>query len=96
MKKGYTYIITNHARTVFYTGVTGNLAARILQHKNNEGCEFSKKYRCKYLVYYEEFEYVLEAILREKQLKKWHREWKVNLVKSFNPELKDLSEGFWE
>ncbi len=95
MKKGYVYIITNYSKTVLYIGVTSNLAGRILQHKNNEGCEFSKKYSCKYLGYYEEFEVMHEAIEREKQLKKWHRDWKFNLIKTTNPELKDLSAEFW-
>ena len=95
MKKVYVYIITNYSKTVLYIGVTSNLAGRILQHKNNEGCEFSKKYSCKYLVYYEEFEVMHEAIEREKQLKKWHRDWKFNLIKTTNPELKDLSAEFW-
>jgi putative endonuclease len=96
MKKGYVYIITNYSKTVLYIGVTSNLAGRILQHKNNEGCEFSKKYSCKYLVYYEEFEGMREAIEQEKRLKKWHRDWKFNLIKTTNPELKDLSAEFWE
>ena len=95
MKKGYVYIITNYSKTVLYIGVTSNLAGRILQHRNNEGCEFSKKYSCKYLVYYEEFEGMREAIEREKRLKKWHRDWKFNLIKTTNLELKDLSAEFW-
>lgn len=96
MNKGYTYIVTNQLRTVLYIGVTSNLAGRILQHKNDDGCDFTKKYHCRYLVYFEEFEKITEAIAREKQLKRWHREWKVNLIKSTNPKLLDLSKEFWE
>ena len=93
MKKGYTYIISNQARTVLYIGVTGNLEGRILQHKKDEGCKFSKKYKCKDLLYYEEFENIKDAINREKQLKNWHKEWKWNLVKSINNDLEDLGIG---
>jgi putative endonuclease len=92
MKKGYTYIITNYRRTVLYTGVTGNLARRMTQYKNGTGSVFATKYRLKYLVYYEEHPSMYLAIQREKQIKNWHREWKINLIKSVNPEMRDLSE----
>ncbi len=91
MNKGYTYIISNQLKTVLYIGVTNNLEGRILQHKNEEGCHFSKKYKCKYLLYFEEFEKITDAILLEKNLKRWHRDWKLNLIKSVNPNLEDLS-----
>ncbi len=88
---GYVYILGNHTRSVIYVGVTNNLERRIFEHQNNQGCSFAKKYRCMYLLYYERFEKITDAILREKQLKNWHREWKFNLIKSSNPDLKDLS-----
>jgi putative endonuclease len=88
---GYVYILSNHARSVLYVGVTNNLERRIFEHRNNQGCSFTKKYRCMSLLYYEIFEKITDAILREKQLKNWHREWKLNLIRSFNPNLKDLS-----
>ena len=87
---GYVYILTNKSREVFYTGVTGNWPERILQHRNGEGSKFSKKYNTIYLVYYEEHERIVDAIEREKRIKKWKREWKVNLIKSVNPQMRDL------
>ena len=92
MRKGYVYILSNKARTTFYTGVTSNLAQRMEQHKAELGSKFTQKYKLKYLVYYEVFYLVKDAIAREKQLKNWHRNWKINLIKSINPEMKDLSD----
>ncbi|MEM6523744.1 MAG: GIY-YIG nuclease family protein [Bacteroidota bacterium] len=96
-KGGYVYIMSNKSRSVLYIGVTSDLESRVYQHRNREGSNFTKKYNCYYLVYYEVFDDILSAIERERQMKKWKREWKDNVVKSFNPELKDLSdeiEGF--
>ena len=95
MKTGNIYIITNIRRTVFYTGVTSDLHKRIYEHKHGEGSVFTKKYKLKYLVYYEEPTTIEQAIQREKQIKRWHREWKINLIKSVNPEMKDLSEDWY-
>ena len=89
-KGGYIYIVSNITRTVLYIGVTSNLYARIYQHKNNEGTVFTKKYKCIDLLYFEFYDSIEGAILREKQLKKWKREWKENLIKSFNPDKLDL------
>ena len=91
MLKGYVYIFTNFNKTTHYIGVTNNLARRVNEHYGEEGSKFTKKYKCKYLVYYEEFERIDDAIKREKQLKNWHREWKLSLIKSVNPEMLDLS-----
>jgi putative endonuclease len=89
-KGGYIYIVSNIKRTVLYIGVTSNLYARAYQHKNNEGSEFTKKYKCTDLIYFECFDSIEGAILREKQMKKWKREWKENLIRTTNPELVDL------
>ena len=89
-KQGYTYIMSNQYRTTFYIGVTSNLEARIWQHINNEGSEFVKKYKLYDLVCYEYYERITDAIDREKQLENWHRDWKINLIKSANPDMKDL------
>lgn len=89
-KQGYVYIMTNKYRTTFYIGVTSNLDGRVWEHINNQGSEFVKKYKLYDLVYYEHFEQITDAINREKQLKNWHRDWKINLIKSENPEMKDL------
>ena len=92
-KGGYIYIISNKNRNVLYIGVTCDLYSRISQHKSTEGSAFTKKYKCTDLLYYEFFESIEAAIDREKQLKKWKRNWKDVLIKSKNPELKDLFVG---
>jgi len=69
------------------------LKTRIADHKNGIGSDFTTKYKLTDLVFYEEFPDIYQAIDREKQLKNWHRQWKVNLIQSVNPELKDL---YWE
>ncbi|MEQ8478657.1 GIY-YIG nuclease family protein [Fulvivirga sp.] len=89
-KGGYVYIMSNKTRTVLYIGVTSNLYARAYGHKNNEGSSYTMKYKCHDLVYFEFYERIESAIQREKQLKKWKREWKENLILSFNPTKKDL------
>ncbi|MGD1958583.1 MAG: GIY-YIG nuclease family protein [Fulvivirga sp.] len=96
-KGGYVYIISNKSRSVLYIGVTSDLESRVYQHRNNEGSSFTKKYNCHHLIFYELYDDILPAIEKEKQMKKWKREWKDNLIKSINPEMKDLSdeiEGF--
>ena len=91
MKIYYVYILTNKYRTVFYIGVTNNLAKRIEAHKEGVGSAFTQKYNVKSLIFFEEFTSISQAILREKQLKNWKREWKINLIKSKNPNLEDIS-----
>lgn len=86
----YVYILSNFKRTTFYIGVTNNLIRRVHEHKNELVDGFSKKYKLKYLVYFEETNDVKSAIAREKQLKNWHRDWKINLIKQVNPKMKDL------
>ena len=85
------YIITNHNETTFYIGVTSNLEKRIYEHKNKYYKGFSQKYNLNKLVYYELTESIEAAIAREKQLKNWHKEWKINLIKEFNPDFIDLA-----
>ncbi len=75
---------------MLYIGVTSDLKKRISDHKNEIGSSFTQKYHLKYLIYFEEFTAIEQAIAREKQLKNWHKDWKWNLIKSINPELKDL------
>ncbi len=91
-KGGFTYIISNYNRTVFYTGVSNSVRRRSLEHYKGEGGAFTEKYKCKYLVYYEEFDSILDAIKREKQIKDRPRQWKIDLIKSVNPTMKDLAE----
>ena len=90
-KQYYVYIITNYHQTTFYIGITSNLEQRIWQHKNKIFKGFSSKYNLNRLVYYECFDDVNYAIAREKQLKNWHRQWKLNLIREMNPDFKDLS-----
>jgi len=91
-KQYYVYILTNKSNNVLYIGVTNDLVRRVYEHKNKMIDGFTKKYNLTKLVYYEATTDVRSAIEREKQLKNWHREWKLNLVKEFNPEWKDLGE----
>ncbi|WP_268122689.1 GIY-YIG nuclease family protein [Roseivirga pacifica] len=92
-KGGSTYIMSNKNRTVLYIGVTSYLISRVLEHKSGNGSKFTKKYNCTDLLYYESFAFIEEAISREKQLKNWHKDWKWNLIKEFNPMLIDLSKS---
>lgn len=77
-----------------YIGVTNNLTARVIQHKEGKIEGFSKRYGCKKLVYYENYNQIYDAIAREKQLKKWRRKKKEFLIRKLNPHWKDLSEDF--
>ncbi|PIZ71642.1 hypothetical protein COY07_04520 [Candidatus Peregrinibacteria bacterium CG_4_10_14_0_2_um_filter_43_11] len=88
----YIYMTTNNARRPIYTGVTHDIFERINQHKEREIEGFTKKYNCTRLVYYEETQYADIAFEREKQIKKWRREKKINLIESMNSEWKDLYE----
>ncbi len=92
MKRGYVYILSNYTRSTLYIGVTSNLHARINEHRNGTGSKFTAHYKLHFVVYVEEFQSIQLAIAREKQLKNWHREWKFNLIRSTNPELKDIME----
>jgi putative endonuclease len=90
-KRYYVYIMASRSLTL-YTGVTGNIYHRALQHKAGEIDGFTKKYRINRLVYYETFEYVDKAIAREKQIKAWTRAKRLALIKTQNPAWQDLAE----
>ena len=93
----YVYIITNKYRTTYYIGMTNNLSIRLQQHKENieKGIKtFASKYNIEFLVYYEKFTWVQEAISREKELKGWRREKKLNLIRSFNEDFEFLNHRF--
>lgn len=87
----YVYILTNWNNEVMYVGMTNNLERRMYEHKNKLVDGFTKKYNVFKLVYYELGNDVNAVIAREKEIKKWRREKKDNLVKTLNPEWKDLS-----
>lgn len=89
LKDYYVYILTNKTKTL-YIGVTNNLERRIYEHRNKLKDGFTKKYNITKLVYFEVFNDIKDAIKREKQLKNWHRLWKINLIESKNKEWKDL------
>jgi len=93
----YVYIITNKYRSTYYIGMTNNLKVRLEQHKENiivGNKTFASKYNLEFLVYYEKYTWVQEAIAREKELKKWRREKKLNLIKEFNPAFEFLNFHF--
>lgn len=93
----YIYIISNKHKTVFYTGVTNNLKIRLSQHKENNTTgkkTFAAKYNATYLLYYEKFIWVQEARAREKEVKDWRREKKIELIKTINPNLDFLNDLF--
>ena len=94
MKKAYVYFLTNKNNTVIYIGVTSNLLKRIYQHKTKSYKGFTSKYNCNKLVYFEEFDCIEEAIVREKQLKSGNRKRKEGLINIENPEWNDLSDGW--
>ena len=89
MKDYYVYIVSSETKTL-YNWVTSDLQKRIFQHKNWETDWFTKRYNCNKLVYFESHSDVNEAIKREKQLKKWKRQWKNNLIEKDNPNWEDL------
>lgn len=86
----WVYILTNKPNGVLYIGVTGGIDDRMERHVLGEGNSFTAKYKLKCLVYFEEFQFVEDAIKREKQLKNWHRQWKINLIEKENPNRDDL------
>jgi len=91
-KYGYVYIMTNKRNTTFYTGVTSDFAGRVWAHKNKLVEGFNKRYNINKLVYYEVFDDIKDAIAREKQIKAGSRKKKIDLIKSINPDFKDLSD----
>ena len=88
--QGCVYILASKPKGTLYTGVTSNLLQRVWQHKNNQVKGFTEKYDVKQLVYYEVTEDIVSAITREKQIKKWNRVWKIELIESMNPNWNDL------
>lgn len=92
MKQYYVYILASKKDGVLYIGVTGDLVKRIWEHKNNFVEGFTKKYFVHKLVYFEAVNDIESAIIREKQIKRWKRDWKVELIKKANPDWEDLYE----
>jgi putative endonuclease len=87
----HVYILASRRHGTLYVGVTDNLSYRLQLHRAGQGSEFVKKYNVHRLVYVEPYENAEDAISREKQLKKWNRDWKIRLIEEDNPEWRDLS-----
>ncbi len=89
-KQAFVYILASRRNGTLYTGVTSDLRKRIREHRTDAVDGFTKKYAIHTLVYLEIHASILEAILREKQIKKWNREWKLRLIEEKNPQWSDL------
>ena len=90
MAGGWVYIVTNRKRGTLYIGVTSDIARRAWEHREGVVAGFTKRYRLKRLVHVERFEDILAAIQREKNLKHWSRDWKIELIETDNPLWDDL------
>ncbi|KWV92959.1 GIY-YIG nuclease family protein [Erythrobacter sp. YT30] len=87
---GWVYIMSNRVRGVLYIGVTADLPARMMQHRNGKGSKFCRRYGLDWLVYVEECSTIDAAIAREKAMKAWKRQWKIELIEARNPSWDDL------
>ena len=87
---GYVYILGNRKNGTLYIGVTSDLPGRIYEHKEEHTPGFAWKYGCTQLVWYEEHALIVDAIQREKSLKRWYRQWKIDLIERINPDWEDL------
>lgn len=93
MNEYFVYILTNFNKSVLYTGVTNDLRRRLFEHKNEVNKNsFTSKYKCFYLIYWDKFNFVEQAIDREKEIKGWTRTKKESLINNFNPEWKFLND----
>ncbi len=90
MKQYFVYILASKPNGTLYIGVTSDLVKRVYEHKKKLADGFTKKYNVDMLVYYEATEDIRSAITREKQLKKWKRQWKIELIEKKNPKWEDL------
>src|SRR5690349_2373335 len=87
----FVYVLASDRHGTLYVGVTNDLQRRLQQHREGMNAAFTKKYRVHRLVHYEIHASPSEAILREKQIKNWHRDWKVNLIEQDNPDWNELT-----
>jgi putative endonuclease len=93
---GWTYIMTNKPRGVLYTGVAALLGQRVQQHRDGKGSKFCARYNLTRLVLAEWHDTIDDAIRREKLLKEWNRDWKIELIEQSNPEWRDLFDDIRE
>ena len=90
MRNGYVYIMASKKGGTLYVGVTSNLSQRVNAHRNDAGSTFVARYGCKRLVWFEAHDEIERAITREKTVKKWPRQWKINAIEALNPDWNDL------
>lgn len=94
-RPGYVYLMANHMKGKTYLGVTSNLPKRTYEHRNGSIEGYSKDNGCKLLVWYEVFDDIQDARNKERQMKKWHRNWKIELIERQNPHWNDLFESLF-
>jgi putative endonuclease len=87
----YVYILASRYRGTLYVGVTNDLSRRVGEHKAGHVTGFTKKYKIDKLVYFEEYQSIFDARSRERVLKRWRRDWKIELVETLNPASRDLT-----
>lgn len=92
---GYVYIVANQKRGTLYIDVTSDIERRIFEHRETLIPGFTAKYGCKHLVWYEVHDAIGTAIQREKSLKRWYRQWKIDLIETMNPDWRDLYQELW-
>ena len=90
-RRGYVYMLASQKNGTLYIGVTSDLAGRLLQHRTGTGSRFVARYGVTRLVWFDEFDLVVDAIAGEKTLKKWPRQYKINLIEQSNPDWNDIS-----
>ena len=90
-RTGIVYILASRKNGTLYTGVTSNLPRRLEEHRKGAGSAFAAKYGVTRLAWFEEYELVTRAVTREKTIKKWPRQWKINMIEERNPHWQDLS-----
>ena len=96
MNKYWVYIVSNKYMSTIYTGVTNDIVRRVWEHRSGNIRGFTSRYKCGWLLYYEEFSDINQAIAREKQIKGWKRDKKIELIISLNPMRKDLANEWVE
>ena len=93
VRRGYVYILASAKNGTLYIGVTSDLSPRVWRHKEGQASQFTRRYGVSRLVWYEEYPTVPQAIQRETSLKRWKRQWKIELIEKVNPGWDDLSGG---
>ncbi|GGA92842.1 excinuclease ABC subunit C [Brucella endophytica] len=90
-RRGYVYILASKKNGTLYVGMTSDLSGRLLQHRSGHGSKFVDRYGVMRLVWFDEFELIVDAIAREKTIKGWPRQWKINLIERTNPHWNDIA-----